>query len=371
MNTDSSGAASNNDRNIRLQLFGWVFWKATKLVPAKLELQNKEGELALIQFDFGCSTLRRITELFCIRRLESAPYSPVGWTKCAGCNYEKTCWSEAEFKNDVALLVGVDQKLAKTLHRLGFKSINSLVENLETAALANLQKSDGEKISRVGRPAAESIMFMAQSLAENRHIVRKQPNLPEFQKYAIIDLEGLPLHAPNSDFVFLWGMQVFGGEHSQYFCSFSSDIQQEDDRESWFHFLQHCESEFKKNGPIHFLHWHHYERVKLEKYIENYGDLKNIGRQIIESLIDLLPVTQQSVALPIPSYSLKVVEKFVGFQRQQKQYGGDWAMSRYLDYLTSTEQSERDEIKIQICLYNAEDILATNAVLTWLRSLAV
>lgn len=371
-NLSTSRKLSNIDTHssvIKLQLFGWLLWKLTNELPARLELQNSEGEVTCIKFDFGCAALRKIAEIYCIRALPTAPYSPVGWTKCSGCDYQQTCWSKAKSESDVAMIAGIDQKLANTLHRLGNNSIPSLVENFDIPALAELRKSDGEKHNRVGKSAAESILCMAQANLSQRHLLRKPPELPELSKYAIIDLEGLPAFAPNSDFVFLWGLQIFGVEDSKYECAFSPSFDSEYDRNAWFQFLKICEQVFQIHGPIPILHWHHYERTKLERYIENYGDWGDTGRRVIDRLVDLLPIVQQSVALPTPSYSLKVVERYVGFERQQKQFGGDWVMSKYLEYIASTDDCQRGDLQRQICLYNEEDILATDAVLTWLRAI--
>jgi predicted RecB family nuclease len=56
------------------------------------------------------------------------------------------------------------------------------------------------------------------------------------------------------------------------------------------------------------------------------------------NLFDLLLATQKAVALPLPSYSLKVVERYIGFERSRTEYGGDWAMARYIE----ATESERN-----------------------------
>jgi len=63
--------------------------------------------------------------------------------------------------------------------------------------------------------------------------------------------------------------------------------------------------------------------VRLNTYIERFGDRNGIAARVANNLLDLLPITQDSVVLPLPSYSLKVVEEHIGFKRIQKEYGGD------------------------------------------------
>jgi predicted RecB family nuclease len=43
---------------------------------------------------------------------------------------------------------------------------------------------------------------------------------------------------------------------------------------------------------------------------------------VAANLLDLLTVTRNSVVLPLPSFSLKVVEDYVGFERKEAEYGG-------------------------------------------------
>jgi predicted RecB family nuclease len=103
-------------------------------------------------------------------------------------------------------------------------------------------------------------------------------------------------------------------------------------------------------------------------YIQRFGDPKRIARRIRRNLLDLLPVTQSSVALPLPSYSLKVVEKYVGFRRTLEEANGDWAMATYIEATETEDEERRTELYQRVLDYNREDLAATWAVLSWLRS---
>ena len=48
------------------------------------------------------------------------------------------------------------------------------------------------------------------------------------------------------------------------------------------------------------------------------------------NLFDPLPITKNAIVLPLPSYSLKVVEEYVGFKQTQDEYGGSWAMAQFI-----------------------------------------
>jgi predicted RecB family nuclease len=102
-----------------------------------------------------------------------------------------------------------------------------------------------------------------------------------------------------------------------------------------------------------------------------YGDPDEIAGRVKENLLDLLPITQRSIALPLPSYSLKVVEKYVGFKRELEDVAGDWAMAKYIEAVETEDTAKRDGVMNEILDYNREDLEATWAVLKWLKSKSV
>jgi predicted RecB family nuclease len=102
-------------------------------------------------------------------------------------------------------------------------------------------------------------------------------------------------------------------------------------------------------------------------YVQRYGDPNGIAARVFRNLLDLLPITKASVALPLPSYSLKVVEQYVGFKRTQDEYGGSWAMAQFILATETHDEVERNARMAEILKYNEEDLKATWAVFEWLR----
>ena len=102
-------------------------------------------------------------------------------------------------------------------------------------------------------------------------------------------------------------------------------------------------------------------------YVQRYGDPSGIAARVLRNLLDLLPITKNSVILPLPSYSLKVVEQYVGFKRSQDEYGGSWSMAQFILATETNDSQERDARMSEILKYNEEDLAATWAVFDWLR----
>jgi predicted RecB family nuclease len=84
-------------------------------------------------------------------------------------------------------------------------------------------------------------------------------------------------------------------------------------------------------------------------------------------LLDLFPITKESLALPLPSYGLKSIERYVGFQRKQHEQNGAWSMAKFIEATETEDAAQRRGVMDEILRYNQEDLEATWAVMEWLR----
>jgi predicted RecB family nuclease len=69
----------------------------------------------------------------------------------------------------------------------------------------------------------------------------------------------------------------------------------------------------------------------------------------------------------VASYSLKVIEKFVGFRRTLAEANGEWAMAKYIEATETQDANQRAAVMAEILAYNQEDLEATWAVMKWLK----
>ena len=349
---------------LQVGLYGWLVQQVTGHAPAGLQVHAGTGDLVDLPFDGGATAMAAIEEIVAIRKGDN-PYSPVGWSKCGGCGYHDTCWKQAEETSDVALVSGVDQNLAIALREVGVNTIADLLKKFTEPQLAAFQKQVGSRMQKVGKRAG-SILLMAKAMATGKEIMIAPPRLPDHQNWVMFDLEGMPPQLDETGNIYLWGMQVFGKQPGPY-LGVTSGFGVDGDRQGWNKFLDAAEAIFNEHKDIPFVHWHHYERVHLDEYVQRFGDRDDIAARVRANLLDLLPITRDSIALPLSSYSLKVVEKHVGFKRTQKEYGGDWSMAKYIEATELENEAERSKVMDEILVYNEEDLKATWAVLDWLR----
>jgi predicted RecB family nuclease len=346
----------------QLRLYGWLFELAVGRAPLRLEVFNGKSELVTVDPVAPREQLARIAEVV---TAGAAPFEPVGWTRCGGCGYNAKCWSEAVAQNDVALVLKVDKGLARALRSANVVSYDDLLTQFDEPRLSALEKPWGKKTQKVGK-AAKDILLSARALQSKQPIALAPPILPESSNFVMFDLEGLPPHLDELDKIYLWGLQVYG-EKPSAFTAATAGFGPDGDRQGWYDFLAYAEAIMTSYGNIPFVHWSHYEGTKIKLYVDRHGDPNGIAAAVLANLFDLLPATQNSVMLPLPSYSLKVVEEYVGFERTQDEYGGAWSMAQYIEATETDDEATRQKLMNEILKYNEEDLAATWAVLSWVK----
>jgi len=350
----------------QVQLYGWLFERSTGSPAKELQVYNGMKEIVGVEDDGGEWALAVLQNLVSIRQLEAEPYEPVGWSKCGGCGFNERCMDKAERDGSVALVPDVDQNLARTLRGIGVSTRKELLGKFDTVSLSELKRPHGQSQRRVGKTAERIIQF-AQAMETQQEKILCAPAIPSFPSYAMFDLEGMPPHLDEIEKIYLWGMQVYGEKPSEFMPAVAG-FGPDGDRDCWFTFLENAKKVFNTCGSVPFVHWASYEKTKLNLYISRYGDPDGIADRVKTNLLDLLTVARNSIILPVPSFSLKVIEQYIGFKRSQSEFGGQWAMAMFIEATETSDESKRKGLMDEILKYNKEDLDATWAVFQWLRA---
>lgn len=354
---------------LQLQLYGWLFEQKVGVAPAGLEVHAGDGRLVPIPYDCGVSALERLKFLREARLADEEFYEAVGWSKCDGCGFRTRCWAHAESANDVALLPAVSQRWALRLRGRGVMDIRALGKAFERADLRDLfyEKATKKKPERIKAGAAR-IQRSVEARETSAPVMLGSIELPDPFSAIMLDFEGLPPYLDELEKIYLWGFKDFRSEPARY-LSAQSGVGLDGDREGWESFLRIAAELLSERPDVSFVHYGSYERTKIELYRRRYEDPSGTAELLLKRLFDLHRATTEAVALPVYSYSLKVVEKFVGFERSIPEANGQWAIARYIEATETGDPAARSEVLEQIKAYNEEDLDATQAVLEWLRRL--
>ncbi len=363
---------------LQLRLYGWLFEQMFPGTAFSLRVYNGAGGIETVEYHGGDAPLAELARIVELRGLKAEPHEVVGWSKCGACGYKEHCWPAAEAEQALGLVIGIDTRLAPKLEAVGISSYAQLAEQLDAVALARIKSQKGDNIA-----GAQQILENVEALISGETVRRRDldgnevavdPVVNQAANFVIFDLEGLPPELDEAEKVYLWGMQVFGEQQGEFIAALA-DFGEDGDRHGWEQFLARAAELLSEHPGIRFVHWANYEKKMLDRYIERYGDDKaGTAAAVLASLLDLLPITRAVVAIPEPSYSLKVVEKsaavvaLTGFSRSADDVTkGDDSIAAFIEAVETEDMTRRDEIVADICAYNQEDLEATWAVLRWLR----
>jgi predicted RecB family nuclease len=339
VNTTVSSSACIPEILLQVGLYGWLFTIACGSRPKAIQVHSGTNEIVDIPYDGGTSALRKLEQLLALKQLQKEQYEPVGWSKCGGCGFNERCWAEAEAASVVALIPDVDQSLAKALHAIGVCTREELLAAFNVTSLTDFKRPVGTRQQKVGK-RAERILLFADAMEKQQEKILAVPAIPLFPNYVMFDLEGMPPQCDELDRIYLWGMQVFGDNPTEFMPSVAG-FGTNGDKEGWLDFLGKAEQIFQQYGDLPFVHWAAYEKSYLDRYIKRYGDVNGIAARVKANLLDLLTVARDSVVLPLPSFSLKVIEKYVGYKRPQTVYGGDFSMAMFIEAVETTDDAKR------------------------------
>lgn len=354
----------------QMSLYSWLFREASGEAPEALEVYTVNCETVPVEDDKGAFGLEALGEVLRYQTAEEEPDSPVGWSKCMECGFRGRCWPKAERERDVAMVPSLDVGAATQLKSEGVATFDDLA-TLDVKWLESLKRPRGRQMARIG-VAAGRLVAGAQALAGGRPIELAGTNLPAAGEFVMFDIEGLPDHFEGDPRIYLWGIRVYGvgGDKGPFMGSCAQGGREGDER-GWREFLANAARAMDEHPGVRFVHWHVYEKRHVSLYIKRYGDPEGVGQRVLDSLLDLHRVVKDSWALPLPSYSLKVVEGFVGFEREITDYNGTQSIVDYIEAIESGDDTRREELLARIEQYNEEDLDATWAVMKWAISQGV
>lgn len=361
-----------SQEHVRLQLetYGWLYEQTFGEPPVALQVHGGSGEIITLDYGGGEDALATFERMLHYRLLEEEPADEhVGVSKCSDCGYRSRCWPRAEKRQDVGLLPFADRGLVDALHDEGTSTLPEFVERYDAEKLAEFERPSWGGQTRPVGDRAERLLINARALLDDRPILIKPPEIPDHATYVMFDLEGMPPTVDETEKIYIWGLQPFGSRPGPFRAGVAG-FGKRGDRHGWEDFLAKADELLTDLGPdTPFVHWATYEKVKINLYLDRYGDRQGVAQKVLDNLLDLLPITRESVAVPLTGYGLKQVETLTGYERKLEESGGEWSMAQYIEATETDDEAERDRIMDQILAYNREDLEATWAVMEWLRDL--
>jgi uncharacterized protein len=277
--------------------------------------------------------------------VEDRSPSPTLLAECGMCPWQEHCLRTLWESQDISLIDGLGPAKKESLVDAGYGDLAAI-----SAAC-----SDGLARCRGISPRmAERMIVQAGTLLEGKPRTTSQPRLSDAEIELFLDMEC----QQQSQTIYLTGVLecVKGGDDR--FSAFVAD-RPEDEGDAWRELLQYLRG-LPSDPVIH--HYHSFEATHLRRLADRHGIDAASEARLFGGLVDLHKVLKDCVVLPVHSYGLKPVAKWMGFQWRET--GADAAMSMlWFDLWLSTGDRSYLEASIR---YNEDDCRATKLVKEWL-----
>jgi uncharacterized protein len=274
--------------------------------------------------------------------------------KCNFCTWHSYCYAIAQSQQHLSLLPGVTPLRYHQLQTLSITTLEALANTIPQT-LAHLVGFDAGVASKLV-VQAQSALIQKPLILPNSH-EKKNPTLTApIELYFDIEAQ------PELNLHYLLGVLVVDtAANTEQFYAFLAETPSQE-QQVWQNFLN-LVGQYPQAPIYHFCVF----EVDTVKHLANlYNTPYSTVKKLLSRFIDVYERLIQSVAIPIESYALKAVARWLGFEWREKEASGAKCIYWYEQWL---ETGDRQLLEI-IQIYNQDDCRATRAVKEWLVNFA-
>lgn len=289
---------------------------------------------------------------------DDTPEVFISRSRCDMCVWLNHCYDVAQQHNHLSLLPGVTLNRYRHLEKLGLTT----VEILARKQPATLAQASGFELK-----VSEKLVHQAQAKLSGSAIARTDANnsftlsskdLPSAPIELYFDIEA----APDKDLVYLHGILVVDTQtHAETFIPLVA--REPDGEEAAWNQFQHVMAHYPDSPVYHFCP---YEAQTVRRLAERYGSIIDID-ELLNRFVDIHKRIVDAVTLPIESYALKHIARWIGFEWRDSSANGAQSICWYDNWLTSQDEQYLNDI----LKYNEDDCRATFWVKRWLANFAI
>lgn len=297
----------------------------------------------------------------CIETLtqDQEPEVFISRSRCSLCHWFSHCYAIAKADQHLSLLPGVTQTRYAQLQALEVTTLESLAETHPTQLepLAGFGSETAHKLVRQARSMLQNRAILGESLAA--HSVGKRsslilPTIPTAPIELYFDIEA----EPSLNLVYLHGILVVDRiKQTETFHPLLAETPEEE-AIIWQEFLDLVWA--YPTAPI--FHFCPYEMQTVERLGKLFETPTELIQPLLPRFVDLHDRVTQTVTLPVESYALKHIARWVGFDWRDSTANGAQSIYWYAQWLATRDRAYLNSILI----YNEDDCRATYHVKNWL-----
>ena len=266
--------------------------------------------------------------------------------RCSLCLWLNHCTEVAQASRHLSLLPGVTPKRYETLKTLGIQTLEALV-NTAPCVL--------EPLPGFGSLVTHQLLQQARATLHQTPLLHTPPDSPlpladpvEFY----FDIES----QPDLNLIYLHGVLMVQGTEKQFYPFLAESPVAE--QQAWSQFLALVTA--YPQAPIY--HFCPYEVDCIRRLGKQFHTPPATIDRLVRRCVDLHAWVTKTVTLPVDSYALKSIARWLGFQWRQDDVNGAQAICWYNQWMQTGDRSFLE----QILIYNEDDCQATHRLKTWL-----
>lgn len=290
----------------------------------------------------------------CITTLQQtqAPEVFIARNRCSLCQWLDFCYAEVQEDQHLSLLPGVTPKRHSILQTLGLTTL----ETLAKTSPARLKDLPG-----FGTEVARKLVDQARATLTNTALPNHLPDYPlptgsPVELYFDIEAQ------PDLDLAYLHGVLVVDPQKPQ--PTFHGLLAEHPDQEetAWRQFLALVLR--YPHAPVY--HFCTYEVDAVKRLARIYGGIEGGSQGLqhfLNRFVDIHAWVTETVTLPVESYALKPIARWMGFDWRHRDASGAQAIYWYEQWLSTGDR----RFLQAIVEYNEDDCRATYTVKRWLE----
>jgi uncharacterized protein len=296
------------------------------------------------------------------------------------CHWFSHCYAIAKNDNHLSLLPGVTPTRYLQLQDLNLTTVRALAEADPTQLepLPGFGSDAAHKLVRQARSVLQNRAFFVEETLEHT-LTNGSQNGSKNKNGSAGDLNGNTLHTllpggalpsasvelyfdieaePTLNLVYLHGVLVVDRHaRSQTFYPLLAEHPQEEAR-AWQQFLDLVWS--YPNAPI--FHFCPFEVQTVERLAKVYSTPGHRVKPLLSRFFDLHDWVTRTVTLPVESYALKQIARWLGFNWRDPAANGAQSIYWYTQWLATGDRTYLNSI----LTYNEDDCRATYHIKDWL-----
>ena len=290
---------------------------------------------------------------------------------CDICSWSHECDARRRADDHLCLVAGIGRNQRDRLVEREIETLAALgglplpveprLDGVSPAALEKIREQ--ARIQLEGRERGEHLYELLQPVTEDEGLAALPPPSPGD---LFFDIEGDP-YAFDEGLEYLLGVADVDGEFQAFWA-----LDLEEEKARFEEFIDFVIGRLDEHPDMHVYHYAAYEQTAIKRLAGRHATREDEVDRLLRGavLVDLYRVVRQGLRASVESYSIKKMEPFYEFGREEDIRTANAALADFEAWLELGSEGQQDRTLLDsIEAYNRDDCISTLKLRDWLETL--